>query len=87
VSDGRGLQPFHRTDPATRVLGSNHEEGRSPSGESFARVLSTRATATSVAKAWLVGLLEYAYSSGNGIGTAVSFSDDDRTLAQCARAS
>jgi len=69
------------------VLGSNHEEGRSPSGESFARALSTRAMATSVAKAWLVTMFEYAYSSSNGSGTAVSFSDDDRTLAQCARAS
>jgi len=37
------LQPLRHGESATRVLGSNHEEGRSPSGESFARALSTRA--------------------------------------------
>jgi len=90
VFDGAGLQPLRRTNPATRVLGSNHEEGRSPSGESFARALSTRATATPVRRE-SSGVARHdvrvRVPGQHGDGTAVPFSDDDRTLVGCARAS
>lgn len=68
-ADG-SLQPLRRAKPATRVLGSNDEEGRSHSCESFAHELSTRTIATSVASVRLFTLRS----------TSVAQRDGDRGL-------
>lgn len=60
------LQPLRDAKPATRVLGSNDEEGRSPSCESFTHELSTRATATSVAEVRLFTLRSTSASKRGG---------------------
>jgi len=54
-TDG-SLQPLRRAIPATRVLESSDEEGRSHPCESLAHELSTRARATSVAQVRLFTL-------------------------------